>query len=459
MSSRVDRRAGDRLLLSSDGLHGQVDDEAIAAVLRDETDPGAAADRLVGLANAAGGDDNVTVIVIDLDALAARGRCRVATRRRPLPHPGAAGRDGRPCFSWCSCWSSRIVAFADRGVALVRVDRRRLRTAAPSHPPEAVRSSARTSGSIQPVAAIRSSRFAISIHSVSASSHSGVQPAGAGRGVPIRVAPRAAMRIALTVSSVRPGAHPSDVRRPAQLDRHVFVDRGQVVDARALHEEAGDRPKACQLRDRARHGRRHAGRSSGRCGRHSRRPHERRAAPRTAGHAGRRRRHRPRPAPRRSRSGSGPGVARYASSIASTTSGPVRMLPWAATPAAVRPPAQARHASPVCVAAPPAASTIPAWRVPRSGSAATRRARASAAPIPDARSARPSGPYATLADACVATAPTPARALGTTEPTAEELRRHRDARGRRSPRRGPRSRTSSLRSAAHADRAAGPRRP
>ena len=65
----VDRRAGDRLLLCSDGLHGQVEDPAIAAVLREEVDPGAAADRLVELANAAGGDDNVTVIVIDPDEL------------------------------------------------------------------------------------------------------------------------------------------------------------------------------------------------------------------------------------------------------------------------------------------------------------------------------------------------------------------------------------------------------
>jgi len=56
---------GDRLLLCSDGLSGQVPDEAIAAVLASEPDPGRAVDRLIGLANAAGGDDNVTVIVID----------------------------------------------------------------------------------------------------------------------------------------------------------------------------------------------------------------------------------------------------------------------------------------------------------------------------------------------------------------------------------------------------------
>ncbi|MFL5674456.1 MAG: Stp1/IreP family PP2C-type Ser/Thr phosphatase [Chloroflexota bacterium] len=65
----ADRARGDRLLVCSDGLHGQVDDAAIAAVLGEEREPPAAADRLVALANAAGGDDNVTVIVIDADAL------------------------------------------------------------------------------------------------------------------------------------------------------------------------------------------------------------------------------------------------------------------------------------------------------------------------------------------------------------------------------------------------------
>ena len=66
----ADLAPGDRLLLCSDGLHGQVDDAAIATVLRDEPDPARAVDRLIGLANAAGGEDNVTVIVIDPDMMA-----------------------------------------------------------------------------------------------------------------------------------------------------------------------------------------------------------------------------------------------------------------------------------------------------------------------------------------------------------------------------------------------------
>jgi len=63
----VELRRGDRLLLCSDGLSGLVSDDAI----RDEmvsVDPlPQLADRLIDLANAAGGHDNVTCIVADFD--------------------------------------------------------------------------------------------------------------------------------------------------------------------------------------------------------------------------------------------------------------------------------------------------------------------------------------------------------------------------------------------------------
>jgi serine/threonine protein phosphatase PrpC len=57
--------AGDRILLCSDGLHGVVNDETIARALRETPDSGDAAQALVGLALAAGGPDNVTVVVAD----------------------------------------------------------------------------------------------------------------------------------------------------------------------------------------------------------------------------------------------------------------------------------------------------------------------------------------------------------------------------------------------------------
>jgi protein phosphatase len=57
---------GDRLLICSDGLSSMVDDATIAETLRQNEDPPAAADALVEAANEAGGEDNITVIVLDI---------------------------------------------------------------------------------------------------------------------------------------------------------------------------------------------------------------------------------------------------------------------------------------------------------------------------------------------------------------------------------------------------------
>jgi protein phosphatase len=60
---RVALKAGDAVLLCSDGLTDMLDDARLAAVLAALPDPEAACRRLVAEANAAGGSDNVTVIV------------------------------------------------------------------------------------------------------------------------------------------------------------------------------------------------------------------------------------------------------------------------------------------------------------------------------------------------------------------------------------------------------------
>jgi PPM family protein phosphatase len=62
-----DSRAGDRYLLSSDGLHTVLDIATIRQVLADE-EPQRAVDRLVTLANEAGGPDNISCVVAHLIA-------------------------------------------------------------------------------------------------------------------------------------------------------------------------------------------------------------------------------------------------------------------------------------------------------------------------------------------------------------------------------------------------------
>lgn len=65
--SRFDLRAGDRIMLCSDGLVGMVPDEDIAEVMGAVDDPQEAARELIDLANASGGPDNITVIVAHVD--------------------------------------------------------------------------------------------------------------------------------------------------------------------------------------------------------------------------------------------------------------------------------------------------------------------------------------------------------------------------------------------------------
>lgn len=66
-TSEVGLSRGDRLLLCSDGLHGLVPDEEIARVLSAAPDINSATRDLIHAALAAGGPDNVTVVVADCE--------------------------------------------------------------------------------------------------------------------------------------------------------------------------------------------------------------------------------------------------------------------------------------------------------------------------------------------------------------------------------------------------------
>jgi PPM family protein phosphatase len=57
---------GDLLLLCSDGLYSKVDDETILQIIKDSHSPQIACETLVQAANDAGGDDNISVILVQL---------------------------------------------------------------------------------------------------------------------------------------------------------------------------------------------------------------------------------------------------------------------------------------------------------------------------------------------------------------------------------------------------------
>ena len=62
----LDLQAGDRVMLCSDGLTSMVGSDVIRDVLVAEQDREVAADRLIELANRAGGEDNITVVLLDV---------------------------------------------------------------------------------------------------------------------------------------------------------------------------------------------------------------------------------------------------------------------------------------------------------------------------------------------------------------------------------------------------------
>jgi protein phosphatase len=64
-------RAGDVLLLASDGLTGMIDDPELHQMLASSNEPGALVDTLVDEANRRGGLDNITVIIVRVEAVEA----------------------------------------------------------------------------------------------------------------------------------------------------------------------------------------------------------------------------------------------------------------------------------------------------------------------------------------------------------------------------------------------------
>ena len=58
---------GDRLLLCSDGLSSVISDDRIEEILRAQPVPTEACQQLIDEANGAGGPDNVTTLILEID--------------------------------------------------------------------------------------------------------------------------------------------------------------------------------------------------------------------------------------------------------------------------------------------------------------------------------------------------------------------------------------------------------
>jgi protein phosphatase len=67
--TRLDLQPGDRLLLCSDGLNTVVEDARIHEIVMGAASPQDACRQLVDAANAAGGPDNITVILVQMEPL------------------------------------------------------------------------------------------------------------------------------------------------------------------------------------------------------------------------------------------------------------------------------------------------------------------------------------------------------------------------------------------------------
>jgi PPM family protein phosphatase len=90
---------GDRLLLCTDGLTGMVPEGEIREILLESLDPQEAVDKLVKVANRAGGIDNITAVILDFaDDGGGPGATRQSARpRQPMterPSPPATPPDG-----------------------------------------------------------------------------------------------------------------------------------------------------------------------------------------------------------------------------------------------------------------------------------------------------------------------------------------------------------------------------
>jgi len=102
---------GDRIILCSDGLTTMVRERDIERIARGETDPQRAADELVDAANRAGGEDNTSVVVIDVLEVDVADDATATVPVVPPPSPArimAPAPDVPPPSAARDSWPKRV---------------------------------------------------------------------------------------------------------------------------------------------------------------------------------------------------------------------------------------------------------------------------------------------------------------------------------------------------------------
>jgi serine/threonine protein phosphatase PrpC len=128
----LDVHVGDRLLLCTDGLTTMIDRGRIQKILARERDPQAACDKLIDAANRAGGDDNITVIVLDFfedgsDSGSIPKTSSAATAARQAPAPDGDEASSSRTVEDSPTATSAVPSIQEDGHAERRPPRRRVR--------------------------------------------------------------------------------------------------------------------------------------------------------------------------------------------------------------------------------------------------------------------------------------------------------------------------------------------
>ncbi|MCL2437821.1 MAG: Stp1/IreP family PP2C-type Ser/Thr phosphatase [Coriobacteriia bacterium] len=104
---------GDRLLICTDGLTTMVEDEKIQDILTGSLDPNHAAEKLVQAALDAGGNDNISVIVVDINEAQGANAAAMAAMKQKKPRS--------KLWLWMLIWTA-LVAAALAGVYFLTMD-------------------------------------------------------------------------------------------------------------------------------------------------------------------------------------------------------------------------------------------------------------------------------------------------------------------------------------------------